>query len=173
MPYLAHAYALARRLARNEHDAMDIVQEAYLRALHYYRGFRGGDFRPCLLKIVRNTFYTWRLQYGAQNLASPDPELIAEDPQSRNPEELAIVSSDTRRLQGALDALPPRLRELLVLREFEGLSYREISTITGVPLGTVMSGLSRARTRLRAALCDGHPSSDTSELTLTARGAAV
>jgi len=152
LPHLEHAYALARWLTRNEQDARDVVQEAHLRALHYYSRFRGGDFRPWLLTIVRNIFYSWSASTRIWRTAEPIDELFGEHAISRSPEELAIVNVEIQRLREALEDLSPRLRELIVLREFEGLSYREISAVAGVPVGSVMSGLSRARVRLRDAV---------------------
>lgn len=158
MPHLPHAYNLARWLTRNEQDAEDLVQEAYLRAFRFYHRFRGGDVRPWLLKIVRNTYYTGRQQNRLHQAAEPlEDDLVNEEPCFGNPEELALQNSNTQLLRKALEALPPRFRELLVLRELQEMSYQEISDVVGVPIGTVMSSLSRARARLRQAVADLTP----------------
>jgi RNA polymerase sigma factor (sigma-70 family) len=154
LPYLNNAYNLARWLTRNEQDAEDIVQEAFLRAFRFYKGFRGGDVRPWLLKIVRNTYYTWSRQNRVEQPIDFDSELVSRVGYFGNPEEIAIHNVDRRLLRIALEALPPRLREMLILRELEGMSYKEISIVVGVPAGTVMSGLSRARIRLRQSVAD-------------------
>ncbi len=151
LPHLDAAHNLARWLLRGEADAQDLAQDAMLRALRFFDGFRGGDPRAWLLKIVRNTCYTWLA--SARNTRAEeefDEELhvVAE----ATPESLAIAAADRERLSRALEALPPRSREVLVLRELEGCSYKEIAEITGVPIGTVMSSLSRARARLQQEL---------------------
>jgi RNA polymerase sigma-70 factor (ECF subfamily) len=151
LPHLDAAHNLARWLLRGEADAQDLAQDAMLRALRFFDGFRGGDPRAWLLKIVRNTCYT-RLADARKARADEefDEELhvVAE----ATPEALAIAAADRERLARALEALPPRSREVLVLRELEGCSYKEIAEITGMPIGTVMSSLSRARSRLQQAL---------------------
>lgn len=148
MPHLDAGYNLARWLTRDDHDAADIVQEAYLRALRSFAGYRGGDARSWLLTIVRNTSYTWLRQNRAAELAAPDPldesAELAADPASE-PEVQFLRSADRRLLQAALEALPAEFREALVLRELEGLSYKEIADVVDAPLGTVMSRLARAR----------------------------
>ncbi|MBV9676281.1 MAG: sigma-70 family RNA polymerase sigma factor [Acidobacteriaceae bacterium] len=154
LPYLHHAYNLARWLASNDQDAEDIVQEAYLRAFRFYCCFRGGDVRPWLLKIVRNTYYTWSQQNRVQQSTESESDFVNRDQPFGNPEELAIQNSSSELLRNALETLSPQFRELLILREFEGLSYKEIANIVGVPTGTVMSRLSRARTRLRQSVAD-------------------
>ena len=149
LPHLNSAYNLARRLTRNDEDAEDIVQEAYLRAFKSYHRFRGGDARPWLLKIVRNVSYTLLQKHSAQQFAEFDDNLITSDSSLRNPEEVLIQESNYVLVRRALSTLPTRFREMLTLRELERLSYNEISTVMGVPVGTVMSTLSRARARLR------------------------
>jgi RNA polymerase sigma-70 factor (ECF subfamily) len=149
LPHLNCAYNLARWLTRNDQAAEDIVQEAYLRAFRFYDHFRGGDFRPWLLTIVRNTYYTWLRQNRLQESIDSDDDLAGQDRYFGNPEEAAIQNDSRLLLQRALETLSPRLREMLVLRELEGMSYKEISAVAGVPTGTVMSSLSRARARLR------------------------
>ena len=164
LPHLDAAYTLARYLTRNDHDAQDIVQDAYLRALKYFSGFRGGgtggaeggDGRAWLLAIVRNTTYTWLRRHRADAHATEfDEELHSDAVAEHHP--AAVLERDTAResLHRALDQLGPEFREVIVLRELEGLSYKEIGDVTGVPVGTVMSRLSRARRRLQEALCAG------------------
>jgi len=159
LPHLDAAYTLARYLTRNDHDAQDVVQDAYLRALKYFRGFRGaegGDGRAWLLAIVRNTAYTWQRRHRADGLTTEfDEELHSDAVAEDHP--AAALERDTAResLHRALDRLPPEFREVIVLRELEGMSYKEIGDVTGVPIGTVMSRLSRARRRLQEALCAG------------------
>lgn len=154
LPHLNSAYNLARQLTRNDQDAEDIVQEAYLRAFRFYDRFRGGDGRPWLLKIVRNVFYTWLRENPAHRHIDFDEDLVNSDPQFANPEKALVQSTSGALLQRALEALPTQGREVLVLREIEGMSYQEISTVVGVPTGTVMSRLSRARTRLRQSVME-------------------
>lgn len=153
MPHLGAAYNLARWLMRNTQDAEDMVQEACLRAFRFFGDFRGGDVRAWLLKIVRNTCYTNLQSNRAEELATAfDEEIHSEEAISLNPEAVMLQSADREFLQQALQELPVLLRELLVLRELEGLTYKELAEVTNVPLGTVMSGLSRARARLRKSL---------------------
>jgi len=154
LPHLNSAYNLARQLTRNDPDAEDIVQEAYLRAFRFYDRFRGGDARPWLLKIVRNVFYTWLRQNPAHRRIDFDDGLINSDPQFGNPEKALVQRTSGVLLQRALEALPTQGREVVVLREIEGMSYQDISTVVGVPTGTVMSRLSRARTRLRQSVME-------------------
>ena len=151
--HLDAAYNLARWLTRNDQEAQDVVQEAFLRALRFYESFRGGDARSWVLKIVRNTFYTsLRKHRAGVSAAEFDENLLGPDPHARSPEEALLRDSNSELLRKALDELPPKFREVLVLRELEEMSYKEISQITGLPPGTVMSSLSRARGRLRLAL---------------------
>ena len=153
LPHLDAAYNLARWLTRNQQDAEDVVQEAYLRAFRFFPSFRGGNSRAWLMKIVRNASYTWlHVNRPLQDAAEFDENLFPPDPRTPNPEE-AVLQNDSRAvLQKALEKLPPNFREVLVLRELEGMSYAEIAIITGMPAGTVMSSLSRARDRLRQVL---------------------
>jgi RNA polymerase sigma-70 factor, ECF subfamily len=152
LPHLDAAYTLARYLLRDEHDAQDVVQESVLRALRYFRTYRDGDARAWLLAIVRNNCHSWRAGRGVDRLSVPlaDASETAADP--RRADELAIRSSERARIEGALATLPEALREVIVLREVNDLSYQEISDVAGIPLGTVMSRLSRARQRLIRAL---------------------
>lgn len=151
LPHIDAAHNLARWLVRRDGEAQDLAQEAMLRAYRFFGGFRGGDARAWLLKIVRNTCYTWLANArDAEGAAQFDEELHAVPEET--PESLAIVGSERERLARALEGLPARSREVLVLRELEGCSYKEIAEITGIPIGTVMSSLSRARYRLQEAL---------------------
>ena len=153
MPHLDAAYNLARWLTRNEHDAEDVVQEAYLRAFEFFGGFYGTDGRGWLLTIVRNTCYTWLRKNRAGELSTEfNEEIHHEEVASPNPEELLLENADRQHLKDALEELPVEFREALVLREIEGLSYKEIADVSGVPVGTVMSRLARARDRLKDAL---------------------
>ena len=153
LPHLDAAYNLARWLMRNEQDAQDVVQEAYLRAFRFFPGFRGGNARAWLLKIVRNTCFTLlHANRPLQDAAEFDENFSTPDYHAPNPEELLLQNDSGTLLHKALENLPASLREVLILREIEGMSYREIAEITGVPVGTVMSSLSRARGRLRQAL---------------------
>ena len=153
LPHLDAAYNLARWLTRNEQDAQDVTQEAYLRACRFFPGFRGGDARAWLLKIVRNTCYTWlQANRPLQDAAEFDESLFRPDSCAPNPEEVVLQNDSSTLVRKALEKLPPNYREVLILRELEGLSYKEIADITGMPAGTVMSSLSRARGRLRQIL---------------------
>jgi RNA polymerase sigma-70 factor (ECF subfamily) len=158
LPYLDAAYNLAHWLARNDADAEDVVQEAMLRALRYFDSFHGGDARVWLLAIVRNTFYTLRAKHSPDAAHDPLDEeshpLV--DPQP-SPETVALLAVDVGSLQEALARLPSAWREVLVLRELEECSYKEIAAITGQKIGTVMSRLARARERLREELTHHRP----------------
>jgi RNA polymerase sigma factor (sigma-70 family) len=150
LPHLDAAYNLARWLLRSEHEAEDVVQEASVRALRFFGGFRGGDSRGWLLTIVRNVSYTWLRKRRPDELnLSLDEELHGREDGARDPEGEVLRKADVRSVKEALEALPLELREVIVLRELEGLSYAEIASVAEIPLGTVMSRLSRARSRLR------------------------
>jgi len=152
LPHLDSAYRLARWLVRNGEDAEDVVQEAYLRALQYSTGFRGGDARAWLLTIVRNTSYKWlRKTRAYEQAAQFDEEIHTSGIETSNPEQQLLQNADGRLVELVLSELPVRFREILILRELEGLSYKEIVEVMGVPMGTVMSTLSRARNRFRHA----------------------
>jgi len=151
LPHLDAAYNLARWLLRNSPDAEDVVHEAYVRALRYFAGFRGGDRRAWLLTIVRNTSYGWLKKNQPRQLATEFDESIHSGPPAANPETLMLQNADSKLVERVLTALPVRFREILVLRELEGLTYKEIAGVVGVPIGTVMSSLSRARDRFRQA----------------------
>ena len=153
LPHLNAAYNLARWLTRNDTDAEDVVQEACLRAFKFFGGFHGLDGRSWLLAIVRNTCYTWMQRNRSPELSvSPDNEQPETESTDLNPEALLLQRADTLMVRRALEELPVEFREVLVLRELEDMSYREIAGITDVPLGTVMSRLARGRKRLQLAL---------------------
>jgi|SRR5436853_3124434 len=151
LPHLDAAYNLARWLVGSSADADDVVQEAFLRALRFFDGFRGGD--AWLLKIVRNTSYSWvRKNRPAQLADEFDETLHSSETSIENAEAKLLSRAESERVRKALELLPVAFREVLILREIEGLSYKEISEVTGVAMGTVMSSLSRARQKLRDAL---------------------
>jgi RNA polymerase sigma-70 factor (ECF subfamily) len=155
LPYLDDAYTLARYLLRDEHDAQDAVQDAALKAFRHFAGFRQGDVRAWLLTIVRNSCYDWFKSHRLDRASVPwtdDAAQGIEDPASAD--DMTMQGSERDRVRAAVDALPPDLREIIVMRELNDLSYREISEVIGMPIGTVMSRLSRARDRLAAALGD-------------------
>ena len=160
LPHLDAAYNLARWLTRNDHDAQDVVQEACLRALRYFESFRGEQARPWLLQIVRHTCYSWLQQNRPADVVGFDaedessrPEAVA--PAADEPMAVAVRNADRALINRAIAALPISFREVLVLRELEDLSYKEIARIADIPLGTVMSRLSRARALLQQALQPG------------------
>jgi RNA polymerase sigma factor (sigma-70 family) len=154
LPHLSAAYNLARWLVRNDHDADDIVQEAYLRAFRFFDGFRGGDGRAWLLTIVRKRCYSWLRKsapeenltvFDEQQHSTESHEAIFAGTRPTNPEVLLSWVDDAARLNRALENLPKEFREALVLRELEELSYKQIASIMGVPLGTIMSRIARGR----------------------------
>jgi RNA polymerase sigma factor (sigma-70 family) len=146
LPHLDAAHNLARWLTRNDHDAQDLVQEAYLRAFRFFDGYRGGDGKAWLLEIVRNTWRTWRRkesrgaaeQFDESAHTAPGPSV----------EDTLAGEENWGVLRRCLDRLPEEFREVLVLRELEEMSYKDIGSVTGLAIGTVMSRLSRARKRL-------------------------
>jgi RNA polymerase sigma-70 factor, ECF subfamily len=152
VPHLDAGYRLARWLMRDEHDAEDVVQEASLRAFRYFRTFVGGDGRAWFLRIVRNTCHDWRRHGYQPTTDSFDEEQHSSARPQSDPETLLLQSDDGTLIARALGSLPDHFHQLLVLRELEGLSYRELSDVIGIPIGTVMSRLSRARVGLRRAL---------------------
>jgi RNA polymerase sigma factor (sigma-70 family) len=153
MPHLDDAYALARWLSGNNTDAEDIVQEACLRALRGLDHYAGGNARAWLLAITRNTTFTWLARNRPKTLVTTeDIEALAPTDDVVTPEEALIAKADAAAIELAIGALPAPFKETLVLRDVNGLSYREIAEISGVPLGTVMSRLARARGLLMAAL---------------------
>ena len=157
VPHLDAGYRLARWLMRDEHDAEDVVQEASLRAFRYFRTFVGGDGRAWFLRIVRNTCYSWPRRGHETRSDSFDEEQHSSARPQSDPETLLLQSDDATSIARALSSLPAHFHQLLVLRELEGLSYRELSEVIGIPIGTVMSRLSRARVALRRALDTGLP----------------
>jgi len=158
LQHLGAAYSLARWLVHNEHDAEDLVQEAYLRAFKFFSGYYGGDSRAWLLTIVRNTCYTWLQKNRALRLTeSIDDNLDNVDGAGldfADPEALLLQQVDTQMVQQSLQELPVEFREVVVLREMEGLSYKEIAAIVDIPIGTVMSRLKRGRERLYTLLAN-------------------
>src|SRR4030081_2323863 len=163
LPHLDAAFNLSRWLLQGRTDSEDVAQEAMLRAFRFFRGFHGGDARAWLLQIVRNTCYTWLEKNRPVELMTEFDEELHPQP-SASPEALAIEGNNRERLTRALETLPPRFREVLVLREFEGCSYKEIASITAIPIGTVMSALARARQRLQRALTHAAPQEASREL---------
>jgi RNA polymerase sigma factor (sigma-70 family) len=156
LPHLDAAFNLARWILRGRNDAEDVAQEAMLRAFRFFRGFHGGDVRAWLLQIVRNSCYSWLEKNRPMELTTEFDEELYPQP-GVTPESLAIAGDNRERLARALESLPPRSREVLVLRELEGCSYKEIAAITSMPIGTVMSALARARQRLERVLTPANP----------------
>ena len=157
LPHLQAAYNLARWLLRNDQDAEDVMQEASVRAFRSFDGIRGNNPRAWLLAVVRNSAYTFLQQNRARQLATEfDEDLHVEQALSarapETPEVLLLRSAQQRVLNEAVEALPIEFREVFVLREMEELSYREIADVARIPIGTVMSRLSRARRQLQAAV---------------------
>jgi RNA polymerase sigma factor (sigma-70 family) len=153
LPHLDAAYNLARWLTRNDHDAEDVVQDAFLRAFRFFDGVRG-DARPWLLAIVRNSCFTWLKTNRPAELAGgfdeeQDSAFEAAERADAGPEALAALNMNRRTLNEAISALPAVFREVLVLRELQELSYKEIARIVDAPIGTVMSRLARARRLLQ------------------------
>jgi RNA polymerase sigma-70 factor (ECF subfamily) len=151
------AHNLARWLMRNQQDAEDVVQESCMKALRAWPDFRGGDFRPWFLAIVRNTSFT-RLRRPMDAAGNPIEQRletgaeVAAESSAFDPQAIAIRAADAEAVRTAIAALPEVLREAVVLREMQGMSYKEIGKIAGVPIGTVMSRLSRGRAQLQALL---------------------
>ena len=155
LPHLDAAHNFARWLVRNTDDAEDVVQEACLRAFRYFGTFRGGNARPWLLRIVRTTSTSWLQRNRRRQLEIEFEEEVHHSAgEDRNPETLLLQRADTELVAQAIRQLPDRLRQVLVLRELESFSYREIAGVVGIPMGTVMSTLSRARERFRHRLSD-------------------
>src|SRR5260221_7339852 len=153
LPHLDAAYNLARWLTRNDADAQDVVQEAYLRAFKFFGGFHGENGRAWLLGIVCNTSYTWMQRNRSTELNVPlDDELPEAEANDLSPEALLLQKADAELLRQALEELPLEFREVLVLRELEEMSYKQIALVADLPLGTVMSRLARARKRLQQIL---------------------
>ena len=148
LPHLDAAYNLARWFAGNDHDAQDIAQEACVRAFRFIGGHRGGDGRAWLLAIVRNTAFSWLKKNRPHAVVSIDDDELAEI-EDQKVAANGVFSADKNALLAALAALPLEFREAIVLRELEGLSYKEIADVAGVPVGTVMSRIARARRQLQ------------------------
>lgn len=156
LPHLDAAYTLARYLMRSPQDAEDAVQEACLRALTYFGGFRGDDGRAWLLQIVRNDCFSRRHRLREDAFTAEfDDERHSAGAEPDQPDVVLLRDDARDAVHRALGQLPWEFREALVLRELEGLSYKEISRVVGVPIGTVMSRLARARRRLQAVLTAG------------------
>jgi RNA polymerase sigma factor (sigma-70 family) len=153
LPHLGAAYNLARWLTHDDHDAEDLVQAAYLRALTSFGGFHGANGRAWLLMIVRNACYTWLERKRARGpVTAFDEETHGIESRAMDPGECLVREEDRQSVRRIVQELPLELREVLVLRELEGLSYKEIAALAGIPLGTVMSRLARARERLQQRL---------------------
>jgi RNA polymerase sigma-70 factor (ECF subfamily) len=153
LPHLDAAYNLARWLAGNDHDAQDITQEASLRAFKFFGNFRGENARAWLLTIVRNTFYTWlRKKRPLEMNVEIDDEALSVEDVSTASESVNLRLGDAEAVRRAIEELPVEFREIVILRELEGLSYKEIADLAEVPIGTVMSRLARARKQLQKRL---------------------
>jgi RNA polymerase sigma-70 factor, ECF subfamily len=154
LPHLDAAYNLARWLTATEQDAEDVVQEACLRAIKFFPGYQGGNARAWLLTIVRRTCCTWLMKNRNPNakMASFDEELHSGENDALDPQLLLLRRADRQLIREALEALPVEYREVVVLREIEGMSYREVAAVAEIPLGTVMSRLARGRQKLEQGL---------------------
>jgi RNA polymerase sigma-70 factor (ECF subfamily) len=153
--HLSAAYNLARWLTRNEHDAEDVVQDACLRAFRSIEGFHGGDGRAWLLAIVRNASYSWLHRNRSHDLTIPfDDRLHDAAADDLDPEKIVLKRVDGEALAKALEELAPEFREVIILREMEDLTYKEIAQVADIPIGTVMSRLARARKLLHRILAD-------------------
>ncbi len=149
LPHMGAAYNLARWLVRDDHDAQDVVQEAYLRAFRFASGFRGGDPRSWILAIVRNTSFTWLSRNrGSDSPAEFDDKVHTREIEPRGLEADAVRQADGVMVRAALEELASEFREVIVMRDIEGLSYKEIATAADLPIGTVMSRLARGRAKL-------------------------
>ena len=153
LPHLRAAYNLARWLTRSDQDAEDVVQEAYLRAVRFFGGFRGGDAKAWLLTIVRNASHSaWARGRGPAATVPFDDDVPEVEDAAPGPEDLLLQKASREEVRQALEALSVELREVIVLRELEGLSYKEMAEVIQLPIGTVMSRLARARVKLRREL---------------------
>jgi RNA polymerase sigma factor (sigma-70 family) len=161
LPHLNAAYRLARGRLRHEQDAEDVVQEALLRAFRYFGTFTGGNGRAWFLRIVRNTSCGWRDRSSQATTELFDEAHHSTGRRGVDPEALLLHTDDVTLIERAMSRLPDRFREVLVLRELEGLSYRELAGVMGMPIGTVMSTLSRARHAFRCAVHDQRRQSGT------------
>ena len=155
LPHLDAAFNLSRWLLRSRADSEDVAQEALLRAFRFFDGYQGGSLRAWLLTIVRNTCYTWlRHNRPAHPVEEFNEEIHSpEYPGAADPEFQVLARADREALRHALEELPEIFREVIILREMEGMSYKEIADVASISIGTVMSRLARARTRLRDVLC--------------------
>ena len=156
LPHLDSAYNLARWLTRDTQDAQDVVQDACVRALKYVGSLEGNDARAWFLTIVRNAFYDWLARNRPAEVLHDDNDTVdaAPDLATSGPEQVALRNAELRVLGDALAALPAQFREVLVLRELEELSYKEIASIVDIPIGTVMSRLHRGRRALKQKLAE-------------------
>jgi RNA polymerase sigma-70 factor (ECF subfamily) len=161
LPHLPSAYRLARWLAKDPHDAEDVLQEAYLRAFRYFESFSGGDARTWLLAIVRNTFHTYRERHPSRaaedevdpaDLAVDGGDSVLGSRREPSPDGPLMQDAERSRIDTAIRSLQVEFREVVVLRELEGLSYKEIAAVAKIPIGTVMSRLARGREDLRRIL---------------------
>jgi RNA polymerase sigma factor (sigma-70 family) len=161
LPHLPAALRLARWLTKDAHDAEDVIQEAYLRAFRYFGSFSGADARTWLLTIVRNTFHTYRDKHpprasehevDATELAVDGSDTVLAARREPSPDGPLLQASERARIDAAIRSLPVEFREVIVLREIEGLSYKEIASVAKIPIGTVMSRLARGREDLRRIL---------------------
>lgn len=148
LPHLNAAFNLARWLTRNESDAEDVVQEAYLRAYRFFDGFKGGDGKGWLLAVVRNTFLTWARHESGPNQKVVFDEAVHGGGEETGVETRLVKNAEAKSLRECVNALHSEYREVLVMRELEDMSYKEIAEATAIPMGTVMSRLSRARKML-------------------------
>jgi len=154
LPHLDAAYNLARWLAGNDHDARDVAQEASLRAFRFFGTFRGDNARVWLLTIVRNTFYSWlKKNRPAETVMVIDDEALAVEDVSTDAKTLNALA-DAEAVRRAIEGLPVEFREIVILREMEGFSYKEIAGLMDLPIGTVMSRLARARKQLQKSLAE-------------------
>jgi RNA polymerase sigma factor (sigma-70 family) len=156
LPHLDAAYRLARLLVKRHEDAQDVVQDAYIKALKGFKRFRGGNARAWILVIVRNTAYNWLKKHHADSNLIPFDEAVHQ-PQTEEPVSESFYQERSRQLREALARLSVELREILVLRDIEGWSYKELASALKLPLGTVMSRLNRARLHLREEIAKVQP----------------
>jgi RNA polymerase sigma-70 factor (ECF subfamily) len=155
VPHLDAAYNLARWLTGDDQDAQDVVQDAYLRAFKFFGSYHGGSSRAWLLTIVRHTAYTWLRQNRMHDPTTPfDDEMPDTIVETVSLEGSYLQEADYQLLREAIAALPLEFREVIILHEMEGLAYKEIAVVANVPIGTVMSRLSRARDRLQKYLLE-------------------
>jgi len=157
MPHLDAAYNLARWLTRNDHDAEDVVQEAVMRAMRYFDAMKGSEARPWLLKIVRNTCFTWLEKNRPADVVPLDDSeegaaQAAAATDFETPEVILLQSANRKLVNQALEELPAGYREVIVMREIEDMSYKEIAAVAGIPIGTVMSRLARGRDLLKSSI---------------------